>query len=293
MRTTKVKRLWPVMALALVFALVAVVGVSLWHSGATPGGLTPPAAEAQDRAIASPTAIPYGTPCVMTMLAEDMTCITGGDSLLVSLAPSTADNDGLAVYVTGAASDSEADGQYPNIQAKSGTGDSDNLGKRGVAEYLPQRAGQNLAAAKITVQRSWADTKGDVFVVVYAGAIAPLGETATKLPASSTTAAGIVRVHFTQPIDLDYDMTIRNLGDGDQENLPGRIEPTGTPTPRRVEIGVAEVEGNQGDSDPGTVGIRVVPSRGSGADRIYLGGRIEVATEFAQGSAVKSGTSLT
>ena len=302
MRTTKVKRLWPVMALALVFALAAVVGVGLWHSGPTPGWLTPPAAEAQGRlpdAIADATNIAYGVACNVADHGTDYTCITGGDSLVVNFTESdTGEDENVVVYVTGAGStnDPQAVALFPNIQANDGEATPTNFGKRGVAEYGFDATGG--LSDNITVRRSYADQHGDVYLIVEVDENSLLGETANELPGNADATDSIVRVHFTQPIDLDYNRTIRGFGKtgSPQQELPGRAEQT--PTPRRVEVAVAETEEldqRRATDEEGTVGFLIVPRSKSSKtppEVIHIGGRIEVHSEFTPGSAVKSGVAM-
>ena len=306
MRTTKVKRLGPVMALALVFALVAVVGVSLWHSGPAPGGLTPPAAEAQERTVTNPTPIPYDDPCRTAGVddAGDLVCITEGDELWVSTTMSTGNQLGY-LYVTGAnASNDEPSNRndaatfldwYPNIQAEATAG-GDKLGKKGVGEYaiLAGDARGDLPQG-LEVRRSWADADGEVYVFIkenHADWNRPEA-TATALPTFDTAGGAfvIVRVIFIQDQALDNPDTVTALTAEATDKLPAKREAT-NPTDRRFEIEDAE-NGGGDDDEAGKIGFSVNSSSASDAIMPGIGGQLEVVTTFTTGSALKPNINLT
>ena len=324
MRTTKVKRLGPVMALALVFALAAVVGVSLWHSGPE-GGLTPPAAEAQSRDV-TPAVTPDADSCQVNLGSPggDVQCITSEDTIEVVVYKGDAGAlAGVAVYATGAsASDSGADRKIPGIQAAVGD-PAENRGKKGVGLFLVGAipASQSVttdalgrtsgvpADQMISVSRSWAATgtgadAGNVWVYVYTGAATDddvptrtatgsLDETATNDGnVGASTLVQVVQVHFTQPLAENFDGTISGLATGDAGTLPAKAvvergaANNATPEPRRFPI-------TAGD-DTVTFTVSTADKSSTGSDAFpALGGQIRVAREFTAGSALKSGVAMT
>ena len=300
MRTTKVKRLWPVLALAPLFALAAILGVSLWHNGPSAGWLTPPAAEAQDRAI-TPMADnnPTGGTCAVNLVtASDVQCITSGDTIDVVLhssgsGDSGADQSNVGVYVTGVSGSVPGATVSPGIQASAG---SEPLGKKGVGlfryaddiSYSQVLAGQKFSPGNydadtyqmISVRRSWANEDGDVWMFIHIDL--SNAEAALKIPADAADGANIaeggntvdriVQVHFTQ--DLNQDNTSIISG------LPGPA----TRSPKAAE-GMDRsfpVSGNE-------VVLSVSPTSGGTGSTPGIGGQIEVVTNFAAGSALARG----
>ena len=311
MRTTKVKRLWPVLALAPLFALAAIFGVSLWHSGPTPTALTPPAAEAQGRDTAN-AATPTAGTCQVDVMGNaddgDARCITAEDTIDLVVFSSSGNVDDVAVYVTGATGTQR---DVPGIQAVGPdvAATPAPRGKRGVGLYLydqitaatPVRNALGAISGVdddqiITVQRSWATGSGadagNVWVYVYTLAANPT-DVPTRTATGSLNDIGgstlhdVVQVHFTQPLAENFDGT---LDLGSNGTLPAKAvvargaAADATPKPRRFAIA----------SGSGTESFTVstadeTSSNGSPA----LGGQIQVAREFTPGSALKSGVSLT
>ena len=287
MRTTKVKRLWPVMALAPLLALAAILAVSLWHNGPE-GGLTPPAAEAQGRVI-DPTPILYTEACAVSDYTEDVKCLTDEDSLRVSFTAVTPSNQALLVYVTGAAgSDNPGVTRYANMSAHDGTS---ALGKKGVAEYRFVYIVANAPGTygEITVHRRWADDEGNVYLV------AGLNVAAGNRPGAGATRVGnlgladvsITRVSFLQDLALDNPNTVTGLLASDDVKLPARGV-AATPVARRFEIGAAEADDDGGDT-AGSIEFTVNPSStaGDSVAQPGIGGRIEVVTTFDPDSALE------
>lgn len=310
MRTTKVKRLWPVLALAPLFALAAIFGVSLWHSG--PGALTPPAAEAQDRALVltataspdwyDPPVMPDAGTCPVDLAAgtaadntqSDVQCITSGDTIDVVLRTSHASIPAtqVATFVTGVSgSNTGADRVIPRIQANSGAHGTESsvLGKVGVGVFLDteiKHTQGSIAVGSlapdykqtISVRRSWADDAGDVWMFIYTGV-----QTSDLPPASASPG----KIPDTSPLDeVDRVVQVKFTGDLNEENtgiinVPGlgTLSPqTAEGVDRSLEITRAEVE------------LTVNPSSAAtGTTMPGIGGQIEVVTTFTAGSALESG----
>ena len=290
MRTTKVKRLWPVLALAPLFALAAILGVSLWHSG--PGALTPPAAEAQDRGFTPEATVAYSEDCDFDTFGEDLECISDEDSLEVAIV-AQADSDGFTVYVTGAAGAAATtgiDARHPNIQAKDNSPTPVPLGKNGIGEWQrssadspPPTRDTSFGASNddlfiIDVQRDWADDDGIVYLFIDSEGQA-LASDATTIQANSASDDGIVRVFFTKGQGLNRDNTGIITGLGRNADVTRSANAVSTEA-RRFPI----------VSGTGPLTFMVKPSSASSGTKPGIGGQIEVATTFTAGSDLISGT---
>lgn len=210
MRMNYKKRLWPMLALLPVFALVAALSFGLV-------GPNPPAAEAQTVPAA---ATATGDECAFTIehsIAAGVTlptaatisggpCKTAGNSVTVAIINEdttlTAGDDSvdIAVYVTGGS-------EFSALQAMSA---SNPIGKVGIDELelrlgVPRTFGEATNKATITVTRSMAG-KGDVYLLLYeptdpasppgTGAI-PISRTTPALSTASPIYA--IKVEFTGP----------------------------------------------------------------------------------------------
>ena len=295
MRTTKVKRLWPVLALAPLFALAAILGVSLWHSG--PTALTPPAAEAQGRGIGTVDLTPAGNTCTVTR-NQDSRCISNGNMLTVRVVagidaggptPIPA-NENVAAYVTGAGDETinvaGPHRTYPNMRAKDGESPPNPLGKRGIGSFLLAATG--TTGDSIEVKRSWADNDGKVWVFIDADGDTPV-ITGTDVPMNSDGTDGLVEIFFTQAIDTSVSVITELVGD---TGLPAKRETEGTPTERAFKI--ADADGDGATDTASAIRFNVNPRAAPIDDQaISLGGRIIVSHEFTAGSALEDDIEMT
>lgn len=222
MRMNYKKRLWPMLALLPVFALVAALSIGL-------AGLNPPAANAQAVPTVTATPLPavgagkcgihipntgtdvWGFGAVDANTLAGGGCITSGDSVMVEVTNYDEDTDGstpegpalLVAYVTGG----------DDIPAAQAGGAATPLGKLGLNEHrfalavpgTDQFSGDPVRAkATIPVMRSMAKD-GDVYVLLYnaANAAVPIERTATP-PVLPPTAGYIkaIKVEFTGPPSL-------------------------------------------------------------------------------------------
>ena len=281
MRTTKVKRLWPVLALAPLFALAAIFGASLWHSG--PGGLTPPAAEANGRDVSSATDRP-GNTCIVDRSGSDYQCISNENTLSLTVTEvggGTLSTNTVA-YVTGAGGEGTTvrgpHWTYANIQISDGADPPVNFGKRGFGSFLLEPLG--ASGDGIDVKRSWADNDGEVWVFLDMDATNPR-VTGNTIPAI-VSGDSVVKITFTQGVDTSHDGSIRGLGSNPQDTLRAKMATT---TPESRQIPLAGNEDTAGTADASGIvefDVDVRDEDGNG-----LGGRITVAHEFTANSAVR------
>ncbi len=180
MRTLKGKRLWPVLALAPVFALAAFLALGQLVSLEPP----PVAAQGLPATTEAPTpadkceVIVNGTGNADGKTVTGGGCTVSGDSVDVvfkNTATTPPEGQEADIYVTGGT-------EFPRVWANSlpdadptdaATADT-RIGKRGVdREYFripiqTTQAGSDVpGSAKVTVNRSQADDKGEVYLFVY------------------------------------------------------------------------------------------------------------------------------